>query len=155
MRDVDDERQRPLGLRADVDVERQRPLGLRSQLDYDRQRPLDYEVFSLTQVVGIDKSGVAQVREFKPLYARYDDANADAYAYYSTRRTQRVPSEQQRLKGPRSGYIGCHALVSSTGTFSRAERRRLERDYAARTRAQIAAAGQWPADLAPWDAASG
>jgi type VI secretion system protein ImpG len=78
----------------------------------DRARPIDYEVFAVTQVAGIDKSGVAQVREFKPLYARYDDANGDAYAYYSTRRAQRVPSEQQRLKGPRSGYIGTELYVT-------------------------------------------
>jgi len=39
LRDTDIERQRPLGLR-DADIERQRPLGLRSDLDVERQRPL-------------------------------------------------------------------------------------------------------------------
>ncbi len=78
----------------------------------DRARPLDYEVFALTSVAGIDKSGVTQVREFKPLYARYDDAGVDAYAYYSTRRMQRVVSESARLRGPRSGYIGTEVYVT-------------------------------------------
>ena len=78
----------------------------------DRARPMDYEVFSLLSVAGIDKSGVTQVREFKPLYARYDDANADSYAFYSTRRVQRVVSEAARLRGPRSGYIGTEVYVT-------------------------------------------
>jgi type VI secretion system protein ImpG len=78
----------------------------------DRGRPMDYEVYSLLSVAGIDKSGVAQVREFKPLYARYDDAAADSYAYYSTRRTQTVMSEASRLRGPRSGYIGTEVYVA-------------------------------------------
>ncbi len=78
----------------------------------DRARPTDYEVYSLLSVAGIDKSGVAQVREFKPLYARYDDAGADAYAFYSTRRMQRVQSEASRQRGPRSGYIGTEVYVT-------------------------------------------
>ena len=78
----------------------------------DRGRPMDYEVFSLLSVTGIDKSGVNQVREFKPLYARYDDAGSDSYAYYSTRRVQRVVSEAARLRGPRSGYIGTEVYVT-------------------------------------------
>ena len=78
----------------------------------DRARPMDYEVYSLLAVTGIDKSGVAQAREFKPLYARYDDAGADAYAYFSTRRAQRVASEAARLRGPRSGYIGTEVFIT-------------------------------------------
>ena len=78
----------------------------------DRARPIDYEVFSLLSVQGIDKSGVTQVREFKPLYARYDDAAGDGYAYYSTRRVPRVVSEQARQRGPRSGYIGTELYVT-------------------------------------------
>ncbi|MET0383641.1 MAG: type VI secretion system baseplate subunit TssF [Burkholderiaceae bacterium] len=78
----------------------------------DRARPIDYEVFALLSVAGIDKSGVTQVREFKPLYARYDDAGVDSYAYYSTRRVQRVVSEAARQRGPRSGYIGTEVYVT-------------------------------------------
>jgi type VI secretion system protein ImpG len=78
----------------------------------DRARPTDYEVFSLQSVVGIDKSGVTQVREFKPLYARYDDAGADSYAFYSTRRVQRVASESSRLRGPRSSYVGTEVYIT-------------------------------------------
>jgi type VI secretion system protein ImpG len=78
----------------------------------DRARPIDYEVYALLSVAGIDKSGVAQAREFKPLYARYDGADSDAYAYYSTRRVQRVMSEATRARGPRSGYIGTEVYVT-------------------------------------------
>jgi type VI secretion system protein ImpG len=78
----------------------------------DRARPMDYEVFSLLSVQGIDKSGVAQVREFKPLYSRYDDAASDSYAFFSTRRVPRLQSEAARQRGPRSGYIGTELYVT-------------------------------------------
>lgn len=78
----------------------------------DRARPIDYEVYSIVSVQGMDKSGVAQVREFKPLYARYDDADSGAYAYFSTRRMQRVLSDAARARGPRSGYIGTELYIT-------------------------------------------
>lgn len=78
----------------------------------DGQRSMDFEVHSLTKVTGIDATGVNPVREFRPLYARYDDAQGDAYAYYATHRIQRVPSEQQRLRGPRSSYLGTELYVT-------------------------------------------
>ncbi len=78
----------------------------------DRARPIDYEVYSLLSVAGIDKSGVQQVRVFRPLYARYDDANSDSYAFFSTRRLQRVMSDATRKRGPRSGYIGTEVYVT-------------------------------------------
>lgn len=49
--------------------------------------------------------------------------------------------------GPRPGVIGCHALIGSTGTYTREERRALEAQYAARTREAIRNAGLWPLGL--------
>lgn len=46
----------------------------------------------------------------------------------------------------------CHELIGSTGKLGRAERRRLEDEYADRTRAKIIAYGAWPARLPMWDA---
>ena len=48
---------------------------------------------------------------------------------------------------PRTGVVGCHALIGCSGTFTRDERRALEADYAARTRKAIRDAGQWPAGM--------
>ena len=44
----------------------------------------------------------------------------------------------------------CHHLIGSTGALGREERRRLETEYGARTRAQIEADGTWPARLPRW-----
>lgn len=48
------------------------------------------------------------------------------------------------------GCAACHYLIGSTGKLGRDERRRLEADYGARTRAQILADGTWPARLPRW-----
>ena len=45
----------------------------------------------------------------------------------------------------------CHRFIGSTGKLGRAERRRLEDEYAARTRAKIIADGTWPARLPLWE----
>jgi len=47
----------------------------------------------------------------------------------------------------------CHHLIGSTGTLGRDERRRLEDEYGARTRARIEADGTWPARLPRWEGA--
>ena len=39
--------------------------------------------------------------------------------------------------GPRPGIPGCHWLIGTSGAFSRAERRQLERRYASETRAAL------------------
>jgi len=48
---------------------------------------------------------------------------------------------------PRVGNIGCHALIGSTGTYTRDARRVLEADFAARTRRAIHDSGHWPKNL--------
>lgn len=49
--------------------------------------------------------------------------------------------------GPRPGATGCHALIGSTGSMTRDQRRALEADYAAQTRTEIRRLGQWPKNL--------
>lgn len=48
------------------------------------------------------------------------------------------------------GCAACHHLIGSTGKLGRDERRRLEAEYGARTRAAVRAAGQWPKKLPAW-----
>lgn len=78
----------------------------------DRANPMDYEVYALREVNGFDESGVQQTRHFEPLYKRHDRLGDADQAYYSVRRVPRVLSEGQRLRGPRTGYIGTELYVA-------------------------------------------
>jgi len=51
------------------------------------------------------------------------------------------------------GCARCHDFVGSTGALGRYERRLLEDEYAARTRAAIVAEGLWPGSLPMWEGA--
>ena len=55
--------------------------------------------------------------------------------------------------GPHDGMPGCHWLLGTSGRIPKAERRDLEARYAARTRAAILAAGEWPKNLPLWNEA--
>lgn len=48
----------------------------------------------------------------------------------------------------RPGQTGCHTLMGATGKLGRAERRRLERAYAAQTQRTARETGNWPKE---WD----
>ena len=48
------------------------------------------------------------------------------------------------------GCAACHHLIGSTGKLGRDERRRLEAEYGARTRAAVLDSGQWPKRLPMW-----
>ena len=50
---------------------------------------------------------------------------------------------------PQGGQVanGCHWEVGTGGTYTRAERRALEADYATRTRKTIRESGKWPKGL--------
>lgn len=48
----------------------------------------------------------------------------------------------------------CHHLIGSTGKLGREERRRLELEYSASTRAKVIAAGTWPERLPMWEEVS-
>ena len=86
------------------------------QLEYhvlvDRTRPMDFEVFQIDEVTGYG-SGADAEQAFHPFYNARDIASGQQQkAFYQIRREQRVISQRQRVRGPRSSYIGSEAFVS-------------------------------------------
>ncbi|MBB5020141.1 type VI secretion system protein ImpG [Chitinivorax tropicus] len=78
----------------------------------DRTRPQDFEVYQVLNVRGYGAGVDAEV-EFRPFYAADDLADATRrQAYYQVRRTPRLMSDRQRLKGPRSSYMGSEVFLS-------------------------------------------
>ncbi len=76
----------------------------------DRTAPLDYEVYDILGLSGIDDSG--RELDFLPLYAPAHDNPMRQSAYFSAWREPRLPSEQARRDGPRSGYVGSEVFVT-------------------------------------------
>jgi type VI secretion system protein ImpG len=76
----------------------------------DRTRPMDFEVHSVTGVIG---HGGAQRQRFSPFYAVGPRAVGDAgRCWYATSRKPRHVSGAQRRKGMRSGYLGSETWIS-------------------------------------------
>jgi len=75
----------------------------------DRTRPMDFEVHSITGVVG---HGGGQRQRFQPFYAVGGRAGAPQPAWYTTSRTPRRVSAAQRRHGPRTGYVGSETWIS-------------------------------------------
>jgi type VI secretion system protein ImpG len=72
----------------------------------DRTRPMDFEVYSVTEVLGFGARAEPEI-EFLPFYQvrdRYDYRKREAY--YTLYREQRRLSAKQRRYGPRSSYVG-------------------------------------------------
>jgi len=78
----------------------------------DRSRPLDYEVYQVTEAVGLG-TNVEDKQEFLPFY---ESKTAIGYkqkkAYYSLIRSPRLLSTKQRRLGPRSSYVGNEVYLS-------------------------------------------
>jgi type VI secretion system protein ImpG len=78
----------------------------------DRTRPMDFEVHSVSEVFGFGAHAEPE-REFRPFYSSHDlVAGRESRAYYTLAREPRMPSEGQRLRGPRSSYIGSEVFIS-------------------------------------------
>jgi type VI secretion system protein ImpG len=80
----------------------------------DRTRPMDFEVHSLTEVVGHGKSdGSAQSAEqiFRPFYSAFHGSRQQHPAYYTLTREPRMPSTKQRTQGHRSSHLGTEAYI--------------------------------------------
>ncbi|MEO7243690.1 MAG: type VI secretion system baseplate subunit TssF [Rubrivivax sp.] len=77
----------------------------------DRTRPLDYEVHTLTEVVGY---GVDNDRgeRFLPFYSAFHTESREHPAYYAVQREPRLLSSTQQRDGPRSGYIGTEVFLT-------------------------------------------
>jgi len=65
----------------------------------DRTRPMDFEIYTVTEVVGYGTSA-DQKQEFFPFYALRDRASVeDMSSYYTVRRDPRMLSAKQRSQG--------------------------------------------------------
>ncbi|CAN7218449.1 MULTISPECIES: type VI secretion system baseplate subunit TssF [unclassified Variovorax] len=75
----------------------------------DRTRPQDFEVHTVTEVVGHGNSGTAGAaleQPFLPFYAAFHGARHSHPAYFTTTREPRMLSVKQRTEGHRSSHIG-------------------------------------------------
>lgn len=78
----------------------------------DRTRPMDFEVYQIEDVTGYG-NGPDTEQVFQSFYNAKDiDRQHQEQAFYQIRREQRVISQRQRLRGPRSSYIGTEAYIS-------------------------------------------
>jgi type VI secretion system protein ImpG len=77
----------------------------------DRTRPMDFEVHSITEVVGYG-SGGEHKQEFLPFYATSDHVGDGRRAYYTINRQPRILSAKQRNQGSRSSYLGSEVFLS-------------------------------------------
>lgn len=87
----------------------------RAQTDFhllvDRVRPLDYEIFSVSRVLG-QKVETSLEIEFNPLYQTLHSDQGNHGRYFSVRREQRVLSDSARKYGTRTPYVGTEVFVS-------------------------------------------
>ncbi len=75
----------------------------------DRTRPLDFEVHSVTEVVGhgkTDGNGGTPEQQFLPFYSAFHGSRHAHPAYFTTARESRMLSQKQRTQGHRSSHIG-------------------------------------------------
>ena len=78
----------------------------------DRTRPLDFEVYSVTEVVG-HGIGTESEQQFLPFYSAYSsDEEHPRSAYFTTRREPRLVSAAAKRRGPRSSYIGSEVFLA-------------------------------------------
>ena len=75
----------------------------------DRTRPMDYEVHSVTQVVGLGTDDLRQ--EFQPLYGAHR-RGPEHDAFYTIRREARRPSTKQQQRGARAPYLGSETFIA-------------------------------------------
>ena len=76
----------------------------------DRTKPLDYEVHSVSRMLG--HGGDAPEREFRPFYASFGTDERDYGAYYALRREPRLLSDTARHHGSRTQYVGSEMFIS-------------------------------------------
>ena len=77
----------------------------------DRTRPMDFEVHSLTEVLGYG-TGVDSEWRFLPFYNAFHTEDRTHNAYYSVQRVPRLLSQLQQREGTRSSYIGTEVYLS-------------------------------------------
>ncbi len=77
----------------------------------DRTRPADYEIHTLTEVLGYGVGVNAEYR-FLPFYNAFHTESRSHNAYYSVQREPRLMSAIQQRDGPRTSYLGTEIYIS-------------------------------------------
>ncbi len=77
----------------------------------DRTRPMDFEVHTVTEVLGFG-SGTLNEWQFLPFYNAFHTEQHGHNAYYATQREPRLMSQVQLRDGPRTAYIGTEVYLS-------------------------------------------
>ncbi|AVQ82346.1 type VI secretion system baseplate subunit TssF [Variovorax sp. PMC12] len=80
----------------------------------DRTRPQDFEVHTVTEVIGHGAPGaeaVAAEQPFRPFYSAFHGSRLSHPAYFTTTREPRMLSVRQRTEGNRSSHIGSEVYM--------------------------------------------
>lgn len=77
----------------------------------ERTKPQDFEIHTVTQVVGYGAAGQAET-QFKPFFSAFHGERNKQTAYYSASREPRLLSTRQKRQGNRSSYIGSEVYLS-------------------------------------------
>ena len=77
----------------------------------DRTRPMDFEIHTVTEVMGFG-SGVQAEWRFLPFYNAFHTEQQNHNAYYACQREPRLMSQVQQRDGPRTAYIGTEVYLS-------------------------------------------
>jgi type VI secretion system protein ImpG len=78
----------------------------------DRTRPMDFEVYSVSEVLGFGARAEPEI-QFLPFYELKEQSSYRQHkAYYTLYREQRRPSTKQRRYGTRSSYIGSETYIA-------------------------------------------
>ena len=87
----------------------------------DRTRPMDYDVHSLTEVLGYG-TGVNSEWRFLPFYQAFHTEPRSHDAYYAVQRVPRIMSQTHGRDGTRTSYLGTEvylSIVDANGRFRR------------------------------------
>jgi type VI secretion system protein ImpG len=78
----------------------------------DRTAPLDFEIYAIRDVVGISASGEDDI-PFAPFYSvdGFTPLGNDAPAYYTQIRRMRQRTQKEKLRGPRTTYLGADTFL--------------------------------------------
>ncbi|HEV6968738.1 type VI secretion system baseplate subunit TssF [Roseateles sp.] len=87
------------------------PSGDEVHLVPDRSRPLDFEVYSVSQLLG-QKARSTESLPFRPLFQTLNHDEGNHGRYFSVRREPRLVPENTRKYGTRTSYVGTETFLS-------------------------------------------
>lgn len=77
----------------------------------DRSRPMDFEVFSVSEMLG-QQATSTEALNFRPMFQTLNQDEGDHGRYFSLRRELRLESNTARKYGTRTAYTGTEVFVS-------------------------------------------